>query len=103
MIISETSFIKVDGESSPITIKLLWSGNPTPSPSDMMWYFNGQEITDNLIASLSLYWNFDDPLRLLTFQGLSGYTKEIEGTYRCNVTSSAGTGSDALFLDVLCK
>ena len=103
MIVSETSFVKVEGASSPISVSLLWLGDPSPSPNDVTWYFNGQEVTESLRTSLDLYFAFDAPVRLLTLQGLDGYTMEMEGTYRCNVTTSAGNGSDAFFLDILCK
>ena len=71
------------------TLVAFISGNPQPTESDIMWYFNNQSLPSSDILEDG------SELLLPRYIGL-----DLVGRYTCQVTTSAGTASDDFLFTV---
>ena len=99
MILSKTSS-DVAPESQPVSFQVLSIGNPEPTANDVVWHFNNETISMDAPGPFTLFLHSGSTL-IISSGGF--WDMQHEGTFRVDVTTSAGTGTSTFFLDVKSK
>jgi len=80
------------GSTLQLVVKVL--GEPSPQPSNIVWYRNGTLIMEDQQLDLSY-----DHMRL-TIRNIG---TQLYGVYQCNVTTTAGSSSFNFTIERPCK
>lgn len=93
---------EVHGQAGQLTQRIVLAGIPEPSAQhNLTWYFNGVELTQELATNLSFSFNWFPAGT--SFLQLTGFVREMEGTYRASVVTSGGSGFAEFYLNIECK